>query len=338
MPEDAVSPGERHGRFRLGLDPALASADAKISPKAVARMAKLASRHAWPAYSKLAAEAGSFFPWAEINCVQLFNPYPAGDNSLRLGMELSGEEPFEFLHRMGTSFDGPAFRIILSRLMQLELAEDEDPKVLAAALSLGADPLWGPCPAAACAAMQGKAAVLRLMLEHGLDPNAEPPGELPLIIQALQKERAFFMGDKMKCARLLWESGASLLTPFSAPSGPGCFLELLLNIEGRISPGRTALGGPWTEFHISYNYFDEAGIPPGALLPEPTDAPSCARLRGLLNTSEIENNKDWNPNPIPGAQDWALRAGSHSWFAAAIELLSLRDTPAPSAARARHSL
>lgn len=140
-------------------------------------------------------------------------------------------------------------------------------------LEIGADPIAST--AAAAAAREGNAFAISTMLSAGLDPNASTPGHMPLIFEALCKDRLHVSEDKMKCATLLWSKGARC-SPVLSHAQPSSLLEWLLL-------GEPTLKGhpPLDELNFNWNYFDQFGSGPEsteALLPDPSDRAGIARL------------------------------------------------------------
>ena len=196
--------------------------------------------------------------------------------------------------------------------------------------------------AAGPAARSGNITVLSILLDNGLSPNAQDPGWMPLILEALSKDRLYGSSDKMLCAKMLWDRGARLDTLFPLPGNPDCLLDLAIreiDYDSERHPDG-APARPWSSFCFPWNYFDEAGIPAWALLPPEDrrqanariaamlgpDAPITARLGASFDEEHLDGLR--RPNP------WIPMSKAHPWLAAAVEIAALRlSPPAPPSIR-----
>lgn len=145
-------------------------------------------------------------------------------------------------------------------------------------MSMGADPVASE--AGADSAREGNFEALGALLDSGMDPSAISPGRMPLIFEALCKDRLHASSDKMECVKMLWSRGARFSSMIEGLP-PSSLLEFLLLRE------RSFVGKEWLAgFEFNWNYFEETGLGPEALLPSPGDRAGISRLAKLAASPE----------------------------------------------------
>ena len=176
---------------------------------------------------------------------------------------------------------------------------------------------WGAEPSSelALAAIESaQPLLLKEMLAAGLDPNSKPKGEMPLLVAALHKDRCVSSSEKMRCAAMLWNAGADLERWFDKKAEPCCLLMLADMADKRSLPD-----GHWgVEYVFNWNYWDECGMGPEALIP-PKSAPE-ARSR---MAKWLDNGAD---------------KSSYPWLLAALELCALDSKSKTAASGKKKSL
>jgi hypothetical protein len=198
-------------------------------------------------------------------------------------------------------------------------------------LAAGADPL----PCASRAARSGQAELLTLLLGHGVDPQSQAPGDMPLLMEALCKDRCYGSSDKMTCARLLWDCGARFDPLFQEPDGPRCLLDLAIAdvVSDWVPKDHRLSQGWWRGFEFPWNYFDEAKFSPHDLLPPESDHEANARIAWISDPARPVPRGD-DLQSASGPNPWIQFCLNYPWLGSAFELAALRQVNhAPASAR-----
>lgn len=322
--------------------PALRGADSDRQPSMAdwELMRDSAIAHDWPAYETIARQIGCFSPQMPDAA-----PTDPTDNAkaFLLGIEpnlstlqaalIDSSDPEGLIQSLRPFVPDSFYQDVIDGLLAVgvdEFSHNMDAALKATLLRLGANPRGKLDPAASCA-RSGDAKSLKTMLDAGLDPNATTSQTpLPLIYCALSKERAYSISNKMACAKLLFECGARLDLAFDPDSAPSSLLELAMSPDMQVSTFY-AKASPLASFDFPWNYFDEAGIGFGHLLPSSDDMAGHQRIMDML---AVDFDEDERPG-MTGA-DWRRRSENpeFGWLARAFELIDLRlQTPASHATR-----
>lgn len=300
----------------------------EIASAAMQRLSGLAASGQWSAYAEAAREVGSWLPTEEPDPQHFISRGFGLWDPVRQAFRQSGLAPSDLLESAHAALSANDFSALVQELLDREVMELGPESYLAALLAAGAKPTLGTasdfCPAARAVALADPAS-LKIFLEHGLDPNAHvatPGGSTPLILLALEKDRLVSMSEKMTCARMLSQAGASLPGAFAASAGPTSMLELLLASEGLLDPTRADHSLYKRNYSFSFNYFDESGIAPSELLPAPADKMGRARILRLLSQPALEADFFDQSAPVYGSS-WRARGKAYPWLATAFEILEL---------------
>jgi hypothetical protein len=261
-------------------------------------MVAAASELRWTDYLRRAIQVGGLSPHARPA------PLPSDPRAARWALDERSKGALEtalalvdpdglatrvFLSSLGEHLPSSARLRVFDWLLHLELDDENsgwNPSIAPLLLEFGAR---ASGVLGADAARMGNVAFLTALLDAGLDPNALEQGRLPLMFEALCKDRFHGMRAKMDAAALLWDRGARPCASLGLGK-PSSLLEWFFMDEAE----RLAWQPAWmVEFQLSRPYLDDVGRGPDFLLPDPADAEGFERVERLLLTA----SSSWMSEP-----------------------------------------